>query len=122
MTTARLFLSGITASGQHGARPGEKDEPQTFVVDLDLEVEVGADAIEATADYRSVTEAVHEVITGGSYDLIEVMADDIAARVLAHDHVTRVTALVHKPGAASRLQIDGVAAAATRGAGAGSEP
>ena len=35
MTTARLFLSGIAASGHHGARPGEKDEPQDFVVDLD---------------------------------------------------------------------------------------
>ena len=28
MTSARLFLSGIAASGRHGARPGEKDEPQ----------------------------------------------------------------------------------------------
>jgi dihydroneopterin aldolase len=121
-TTARLFLSGITASGHHGARPGEKDEPQTFVVDLDLEVEVGGDTIGSTADYRGVTETVREVITSGSYDLIEVMASDIAARVLAHDRVARVTAVVHKPGAASRLQIDGVAAAVTRGAGAGLEP
>ena len=42
---ARLFLSGIRADGHHGARPGEKDDAQPFVVDLDLEVEVGADEI-----------------------------------------------------------------------------
>jgi dihydroneopterin aldolase len=41
MSRARLFLSGIHADGRHGARAGEKDAPQPFVVDLDLEVEVG---------------------------------------------------------------------------------
>ena len=113
MTTARLFLSGIAASGRHGARPGEKDEPQDFVVDLDLEVDVSADAIEATADYRAVSDAVRAVVVDGSYDLIEVMARDVAERVLAFDHVHAVTAVVHKPNAARRLGIDGVAAAVT---------
>jgi dihydroneopterin aldolase len=42
---ARLFLSGIHGEGRHGARPGEKDNAQPFVVDLDLEVEVGSDRI-----------------------------------------------------------------------------
>ena len=113
MTTARLFLSGIRASGHHGARPGEKDAPQDFVVDLDLEVSVEGDSIEATADYRGVSDAVREVIVDGSYDLIEVMAHDLAERVLSTDRVTRVTAVVHKPNAARRLEIDGVAAAVT---------
>lgn len=113
MTTARLFLSGISASGHHGARAGEKEAPQAFVVDLDLEVQVGEDAIASTADYRDVSDAVRSVIVDGSYDLIEVMADDIAARVLTFDRVTRVTAVVHKPNAAARLGIDGVAAAVT---------
>ncbi len=113
MTTARLFLSGIRASGHHGARAGEKDAPQEFVIDLDLEVEVDRDSIDATADYRGVSEAARAVITDGSYDLIEVMAHDVAERVLAFDHVTRATAIVHKPNAAKRLEIDGVAAAVT---------
>ena len=62
MSRARLFLSGIRAEGHHGARIGEKDEPQPFVVDLDLEVEVYDDSIEATADYRDITDTVREVI------------------------------------------------------------
>ena len=45
MTIARLFLSGIRSEGRHGARTGEKDDPQPFVVDLDLEVDVGNDDI-----------------------------------------------------------------------------
>jgi dihydroneopterin aldolase len=108
-----LFLSGIRASGHHGARPGEKDRPQELVVDLDLDVDVGADEIDATADYRSITETVRSVITDRSFDLVETMAGEVAAAVLALDHITRVTTVVHKPGAAARLEIDGVAAAVT---------
>jgi dihydroneopterin aldolase len=118
VTAARLFLSGIRASGRHGARPGEKDEPQPFVVDLDLEVEVGEDAVGGTVDYRGVTEAVREVVSDRSFDLIETLARAVAERIAALPRVGSATAVVHKPNAAERLGVDGVAAAATvRGAG-----
>ena len=113
MTTARLFLSGIRASGRHGARPGEKDEPQDFVVDLDIEVNVGDDDITGTADYRGITEAARAIVEQRSFDLIESMAAAIADHLLTLDRVARVTAVVHKPNAAGRLGVDGVAAAAT---------
>jgi hypothetical protein len=60
VSTARLFLSGIRATGNHGARPGEKDEAQPFVVDLDLEVDVGDDQIGGTAD-SGITEAARAI-------------------------------------------------------------
>jgi dihydroneopterin aldolase len=115
MTTARLFLSGIHVSGRHGARPGEKDKPQPFVVDLDLTVHVDADQIEYAADYRGITERVRAIVERESFDLIEMLAERIAAEVLALDRVMGVTAVVHKPNAAGRLEIDGVAAAVTAG-------
>jgi dihydroneopterin aldolase len=111
---ARIFLSGIHTEGHHGARPGEKDTAQPFVVDLDLEVEVDADAIDATADYRGVTERVRAVVEEGSFDLIETMAAAIADACLGFGSITRATVLVHKPNAAVRLGIDGVASAVTR--------
>lgn len=117
MSEARLFLSGIRAEGRHGARPGEQDEPQPFVVDLDLEVEVGGDEIEETADYRGLTEAVRAIVEGQRFDLIETMARAIADRVAGMPRVVAATAVVHKPNAAGRLGIDGVAAAATIRAG-----
>ena len=113
MSTAKLFLSGIRASGRHGARAGEKDEPQEFVVDLDLDVDVSSDDIAGTADYRRITETVRSVVHDRSFDLIEAMASAIASAVLELDRVTRATAVVHKPNAARRLEIDGVAAAAS---------
>jgi len=111
--SSRVFLSGIEVDGRHGARPGEKDAAQPFVVDLDLEINVGDDRIDATADYRAVTDRVRSVVAEGSFDLIESMADAIARECLTFDRVLRATVVVHKPNAASRLGIQGVAAAVT---------
>lgn len=121
MSRARLFLSGIRAEGRHGARSGEKDQPQPFVVDLDLEVDADRDSIEATADYRGITDAVREIVERDSFDLIESMADAIARRIASIPHVAEATVVVHKPNAADRLGIDGVAAAASASASAGGD-
>ena len=111
--SARLFLSGIHTSGHHGARAGEKDDMQPFVIDLDLEVGAEEDRIEATADYRDLVDRVREIVERESFDLIEAMARRIASELLVFDHVTRATVVVHKPNAARRLGIDGAAAAVT---------
>src|SRR5213594_4087175 len=113
MTRTRLFLSGIEAVGRHGARPGEKDEPQPFVVDLDLDVNVGEDRIDGTADYRDVAGRVRSVVEEESFDLIESMAEAIARECLTFERVLRATVVVHKPNAATRLEVHGVAAAVT---------
>jgi dihydroneopterin aldolase len=113
MTNVRLFLSGIRADGRHGARPGEKDQPQPFVVDLELEVDVSEDRIDSTADYRGITERVRQVVEAESFDLIETLADRIANDLAGSNRVARVRVVVHKPNAATRLGIDGVAAAVT---------
>jgi dihydroneopterin aldolase/2-amino-4-hydroxy-6-hydroxymethyldihydropteridine diphosphokinase len=115
VTTTHLFLTGIHCEGRHGANPGEKDAPQPFVVDLDLEVEVTGDDIGDTADYRALTQAAREAVATTSFDLLESIADAVAWAVLRMDHVARATAVVHKPAAARSIGIDGVAAAATAG-------
>jgi len=61
MVTTRLFLTGISAAGRHGANPGEKEQPQDFVVDLDVEVEVGGDELSATADYRELIRTARSI-------------------------------------------------------------
>lgn len=113
MTTSRLFLTGITASGRHGANPGEKDEPQDFVVDLDVELEVSRDDLDATADYRELIRTARGIVTEGSFDLLEALAAAVASAVAGHPGVTRATAIVHKPAASRSSEVQGVAAAVT---------
>ncbi len=113
MTTSRLFLTGIRASGRHGANPGEKEEPQEFVVDLDVEVKTFADVVEETVDYRTLARVAREVVEERSFDLLETLASAVATAAAEIEGVVQATAVVHKPNAARSLQIDGVAAAAT---------
>ena len=113
MVTSRLFLTGITCSGRHGANPGEKDEPQDFVVDLDVEVEAGGDELEQTADYRAVIRTARATVEGESFDLLEMLANAVANAVLELDGVVKVAAVVHKPAAARSNDVQGVAAGAT---------
>lgn len=111
--STRLFLTGIGATGRHGAKPGEKDEPQDFVVDLDVQVEVGGDALDRTADYRGIIRSARETVEGTSFDLLESLAAEVARAVRALDGVSLATAIVHKPAAARSSDVQGVAAAFT---------
>lgn len=113
MSTSRLFLTGIRASGHHGANPGEKDQAQDFVVDLDVEVDVTADRIGGTSDYRQLIRTARETVERERFDLLESIANAVAEAVAAWPGVVRATAVVHKPAAARSNDVEGVAAAAT---------
>jgi dihydroneopterin aldolase len=113
VSTSRLFLTGIRTSGHHGANPGEKDQAQDFVVDLDVEVDVTADRIGGTSDYRQLIRTVRETVERERFDLLESIADAVAEAVAARPGVVRATAVVHKPAAARSNDVEGVAAAAT---------
>jgi len=113
MVTSRLFLTGIATSGRHGANPGEKDQAQDFVVDLDVEVEVGDDELSSTSDYRTLIRTARETVERDSFDLLESLAYAVANDVLAQDGVVKVSAIVHKPAAARSSEVQGIAAAAT---------
>jgi dihydroneopterin aldolase len=111
--TSRLFITGIRAGGFHGASPGEQDLPQELVVDLDVEVQVSADELSGTSDYRTLIRAVREVVTGRSFVLLESLAWAVASGVARQAGVVRATAIVHKPSAAATNDVQGIAAAAT---------
>ena len=113
MSTSRLFLTGIRTSGHHGANPGEKDQAQDFVVDLDVEVDVTADRIGGTSDYRQLIRTARETVARERFDLLESIANAVAEAVAARPGVVRATAVVHKPAAARSNDVEGVAAAAT---------
>jgi dihydroneopterin aldolase len=110
-----LRLTGIEASGRHGASDGERDEPQPFVVDLTMGVEPTGDAVAATADYREVARRVRDVIETTSYSIIESLASRVADEVAALGGVGWCRVVVHKPVAAERHGMSDVSAEAVSG-------
>ncbi|MDQ4006188.1 MAG: dihydroneopterin aldolase [Actinomycetota bacterium] len=105
-------ITGINAEGRHGARAGERDDSQPFVVDLVVEVDAGDDDLGTTADYRTIVEAVRELIATESWALIETIAGSVATKVAGLPGVRRCRATVHKPGAADRLSVGDISAEA----------
>jgi dihydroneopterin aldolase len=96
-----VVLTGITADGYHGVFDHERRDGQPFVVDvvlhLDLQPAGTSDDLARTAHYGEVAELVHGIIGGDPFDLIEALAEALAAAVLGSFPVTAVDVTVHKP-------------------------
>jgi dihydroneopterin aldolase len=111
---ATLDLRGIRVSGRHGASAGERDRPQEFVVDLEVEVQERGDALEKTADYRAMIELVRKTVETESFVLLETLAGAVADAVRAVPRVRSVRPTVHKPEAADRLGLSDISATVIR--------
>ena len=85
--TDRILLQAMAFDGRHGALDGEKSVPQPFEVDGEMTVDLRAagrtDDLAATVDYGAVYELARRVVETTSHDLVEAIAEEIAAGVLA---------------------------------------
>jgi dihydroneopterin aldolase len=108
-----VVLSGITAKGYHGVFDHERRDGQPFVVDivlhLDLQPAGTSDDLARTAHYGELAELVHGIIGGHPFDLIEALAETIAAAVLDAFPVAAVDVTVHKPKAPIEVPFGDVA-------------
>lgn len=97
----RIRLTGVRAFGHHGVLDHEKRDGQDFVVDvamtLDLRPAGTSDDLARTVNYAEVAADVVAVVGGPPRDLIETVAEEIAARTLARPLVESVEVTVHKP-------------------------
>jgi dihydroneopterin aldolase len=102
----RVALRGLKARGHHGVFPKEREEGQTFLVDLVL----GLDTRPAAAD-DDLTKTVHY---GEPVNLIETLAERIAQACLKHEGVEEIEVCVHKPDAPITVPFDDVTVTITR--------
>ena len=102
MTEDRILLNGMIFYGHHGALPTERELGQRFVVDIGLECDLRpaglSDDLAKTVDYSEVYRQVREIIEGEPVNLIETVAERIAASILErHRPVEAVRVRVTKP-------------------------
>lgn len=114
----QIRLTGITALGYHGVFEHERREGQTFVADvvvhLDTRRAAARDDLAHTLDYGALAEQVAAVLSGEPVDLIETVAERIAATVLASGVVQAVDVAVHKPHAPIQVPFGDVVVAIHR--------
>jgi dihydroneopterin aldolase len=99
--TDRIVLAGMRFFGYHGVLPEERARGQEFIVDVEVEADLAAagrsDALADTVDYREIYDAARAVTTGVPRQLLEVVAEEIAGRILALARVEAVTIRIRKP-------------------------
>lgn len=90
----------MSFSGRHGVRPAEREHPQEFKVDIELEADLSVagrtDKLEDTIDYTKVRGIAKETIEGESAKLLETLATRIADRILEIPTVRAVSVRVTK--------------------------
>ncbi|MFD1829200.1 MULTISPECIES: dihydroneopterin aldolase [Streptomyces] len=108
----RVALHGLKVRGHHGVFEWEREQGQTFVVDLVLGLDTrpaaAGDDLGRTVDYGAVAEDVARIVGGEPVALIETLAQRIADRCLAHEAVREVEVVVHKPQAPVTVPFDDV--------------
>lgn len=106
-------LRGITAIGHHGVFDHERRDGQPFIADITLHLDLQpaglSDDLTRTAHYGELAELVHRIIEGEPFDLIEALAETIAAAVLTTFPVSAVDVTVHKPKAPIEVPFGDVA-------------
>ena len=116
--TDRIELRGIEVEARHGVLDQEKTEPQLFLVDLTLYLDLSAaglsDDLADTVDYGWLAREVHDLVAAKSHQLIETVADQVANRALSISRVERVVVTVHKPEAPIPLRFADVAVTVDR--------
>lgn len=98
----RITLTGLGGVGYHGVFEKERRSGQPFFVDLVMYAELRAagvsDDLTRTVHYGEVAGLVRDIVTGPPFQLIEALAETVAARLLERFELIRALEItVHKP-------------------------
>lgn len=97
----KIIARGLSFKGCHGVLAEEKKCPQIFKVDLEMYLDLRPagqeDNLKLTVDYSQVFAQVKKIVEEESYNLIEALAENIAASLLGRFPLSGVKVTVYKP-------------------------
>ncbi|MCF4164291.1 dihydroneopterin aldolase [Zavarzinia compransoris] len=99
---AHLFVRGLTVEAEIGVWSHEKGRRQIIRLDMDLAVDdtrSAGDDHGKVVCYEWASNEARDVIASGHFNLVERLAEEIAARLLCDPRVHAVRIRVEKPGA-----------------------
>jgi dihydroneopterin aldolase len=118
-TRDRITLTGVRVRAHHGVFDVEREQGQEFVIDVSVAIDLSAaasgDDLGRTVHYGELAEAVVAAVERDPVDLIETVAERVAAVALAHPAVEEVEVTVHKPEAPIEVPFADVAVTIVRG-------
>ena len=95
-----IHIDNLTFSGKHGHYERERRIEQEFLVSARLGLDTApaghSDMLADTVDYDEIKAQIERVLAGASRFLVERLAEDVAAALLANARVAEVTVTVTK--------------------------
>jgi 7,8-dihydroneopterin aldolase/epimerase/oxygenase len=116
----RITLTRIGVFAYHGVYEEESRLGQRFYISVSLRLDLSEagrkDDLNATISYADIAQRVQEIAVGERFQIIEALAEAIAAAVLAEfPRVAEVEVTVEKPNAAVAALLENIAVTITRG-------
>ncbi|MDZ7785234.1 MAG: dihydroneopterin aldolase [Halioglobus sp.] len=107
-----VYLRGLRVEAVIGIHDWERDIRQTLVLDLEMRSDTAraarTDAVTDAVDYAAVSARVIEFVSASEYQLIETLAEQVAALLRAEFGVSWLRLRVAKPGAVPEAEDVGV--------------
>jgi len=107
-----IFVRGLTVRAILGIHPEEREKPQpvriSFAMASDAAAAAREDRIEHALDYARACERVAALTIEGRFQLVETLAEQIAALLLREFPTPRVRIEVEKPEAVDAADSVGV--------------
>jgi 7,8-dihydroneopterin aldolase/epimerase/oxygenase len=101
--THRTIVRGLVLSSSIGVYDDERLAPQPIRVDLELGVispdDPTAEELGQVVDYAALTRRVRELVGSRHFDLVETMAEALAALCLEDQRVISARVRIEKPNA-----------------------
>jgi dihydroneopterin aldolase len=109
----RVFVQGLELYCVIGLQPWERQVMQKVRIDLQMTADCAPPAVAddpaLALDYRAVSKRVQQLVEGSSFQLVETLAERIAAAILIDfPRAVSVTVRVSKPGAVRFSEAVGV--------------
>lgn len=99
----RITLTGLEVFAHHGVFDFERENGQKFLIDAEVSVDLHAaasgDALAETVHYGELADAIVEAVKRDPVDLIETVAERVAAVALGFPGVREARITVNKPDA-----------------------
>ena len=108
----KIFLDQLKVDTVIGIWEWERRIRQTVVIDLEMSADIAraaaTDDVADTLNYKSVAKRIQEFVADSSFQLVETLAEKIAAIVRDEFDVAWVKVRVNKPGAIRGSKAVGV--------------
>ena len=107
-----VFIKGLKAASVIGCYDWERDIRQTLVIDLELRADftraAQSDALEDALDYAAISLRVIAACDAARFQLLEALADHLAAMLLTEFAIAGLRMTITKPGAVPEAEGVGV--------------